>query len=488
MWWPLVAILLLHLILQFPHLSLDYWNDELYSLEHFLLASLKVAVNDYHSTNNHILFSLLGHMWATLGGVHSMPDAVVHLEWMRLFPFLCSCLAIVAVHRTGNVAGGRHAGWIAALILVTSIPFYNYACQMRGYCLSMCLYAWLSYCVLRAWRKPTLLWLCSIGMLSLLVVYTLPSNLYFIAALLTIVAGCMFFSGDVGQRIHRPAVSILFALAAGLLIATLLYLPLRHQMDRLPIFSSGSAPIHLEALRKRLPIVAYHFLSARYLLLIPVLLFLAMQGRMRWLWIWCMAVVFLLPFLLADIRGNSTPYRVFLTGLPLLSVGLALPIAEGIGRLKTRDLQNIALAIVALYCTISCFYQIEKTRAAAGIDIEQGERSVDLYVQYNLHFFHPRADARFYMRAYHKSTIPLVEGCRMDEEVLKYLSMEGWDRKVAQQWNVSKALTAYDTVDVLTERPQLLEDSMLRQNPPVLAYTLLRYKSSVEIMRLVRKR
>ena len=34
----------------------DFWQDEIYTITHFIYVPFKTVVTDYHTTNNHILF------------------------------------------------------------------------------------------------------------------------------------------------------------------------------------------------------------------------------------------------------------------------------------------------------------------------------------------------------------------------------------------------------------------------------------------------
>ena len=43
----------------YHHLNNEMWNDEIYTLLHFVLVPLQTTLFDYHVPNNHIFFSLL---------------------------------------------------------------------------------------------------------------------------------------------------------------------------------------------------------------------------------------------------------------------------------------------------------------------------------------------------------------------------------------------------------------------------------------------
>ncbi len=481
-YWPFALILALHIGLQWWHLRLDFWNDELYTLERFVCQPFGTAAIDYRSTNNHVLFSLLAKCWAFCCGLDSYADAVMHPIVLRLLPLAFSSMAIFWTYKLGYAIASRLGGVMAGLILITTIPFWNYGAQMRGYGLSMCLFAALCNAIYVAInRRPPLV---PIALLSCALLYTLPSNIYFLIAIsFCLIIWAALKQGETRQR----ALQIMSSVIAGALLGALLYWPLLPQMRQLPIFASGTAGKSFEALRERLPVVAYHFLSARYLLILPVFVFLIVLRHERWRWLFGVAVIFLLPFLLADVRGNSTPYRVFLTGLPVIAVAIGVAVTKAVALLRSKWLQYGTTAFIGLYCIVVFCYQVKKTEVAALHDIETGQRSGDLYFQYNLHFFHPCADALTYIRTYAQRNIPLVECCRMDAELLKYLSLAGWDRAAAKQLHLMSALAVSDTIDVLSERPAMLKDSLSHTGFTVTERQLLPGTRPVQIIRLAKQ-
>ncbi len=482
-YWIVSALLLIHGAFQWQHLQLDFWNDELYTLEHFVLKPAWAASHDYHSTNNHVLFSLLGQAWANLLGINGTLQAIVHPLALRLLPFTISCITILLTQRLASRLAGWSAALLAGIILITSIPFYNYASQMRGYGLSMCLYAALGNALLGYGTPGSLRTAGLVALLTAMLLYTLPSNIYYILAMMAIIISyAIYVRRD--KLLLREQASKLIAMTAGIAVASLLYVPLWMDMRRLPIFSAGSALRPLEALRERLPVVAYHFLSWRYLLLLMPLVYLIAHRKEWKQWIAVIALVFVLPFALADLRGSSTPYRVFITGLPVLCAAIGMASARVLSRIRAVGWRRAAFLGLAFYCLCTCLLQLRKTDAAALRDIMRGERSGDLYFQYNLHFYHPRRDAAQYLGQFARPSIPLVEACRMDEELLKYLSMAGWNRAAAKKLSLAQSISLYDTVDVLTERPLQLQ---ALPGAAHMQIQLLPDPRSVQIIRLIRR-
>src|SRR5690606_33060200 len=148
--------------------------------------------------------------------------------------------------------------------------------------------------------------------------------------------------------------------------------------------------------------------SARYLLLLPLLAFLWKEKRRRLPWLWAMALMCALPFLLADLFAGAAPHRVFLTALPLLCLGMAIAISRALSAIRSSRFRMAAFATACLYCLVVFGFQLRRTQAVALADIQNGTRRLDLYYQYNLHYFHPQADARLYLQRFARPGIPIV--------------------------------------------------------------------------------
>jgi hypothetical protein len=490
LYWPLLILLILHTVLQWRLLFIEYWNDELYTLSSFVFRPAFEIVTDYHAPNNHILFSLLMHGWTTCIGIKSLPQAIDHVHLARLCPFLLSALAITFTYRSAHRLAGSWAAIISATVLITTIPFYNYATQIRGYGLSMCMAAWLGSAMTDAYYAPKgKLGFAQIIVATAFCIYTLPSNLYFcISLFIALIAVWYILRRGSPLDTFKVIGNILLAVAIGGMLSILLYLPILRQV--LHHYVSSPRKSNQLLLTSALPIIAYHFLSARYLLLLLILpvslLLLKRQPKLAAIAMGVPIILFVLPFVFSDIRHSNAPHRIFLTPLPLIAIALGVVFCRSMTFIRHRVWQHLTGLAICLYCMVVCFLQVDKAQAKVASDIRDGQRSGDLYYQFNLHYFHPSNDARKYMRYYASPQVPLVEACRMDEEILKYLSMAGWDRSAASIQSLSTALSRYNTVDVLVESPVKLLDSLhtLRQSPK--ATILLPGLRQVQIVRLVK--
>lgn len=484
--WPLAALLLLHTLLQLPHLRLDFWNDELYTLSHFVLVPAGRALSDYHVPNNHILFSLLAQGWASLAGIDTMQSAVTHIVWLRLLPFFFSFLSLSFVFFAARKMSRSMAAPLAALLLLSSIPFYNFASQMRGYSLSICLFSALGYSVIVASKKAGWAHLLAIFLLSVACVYTLPTNFFFLGAAALALLGAAFFfrTENVGLLSMKNAWAISLAIACGAMAVGALYLPLLPQMRGWQQHATGTVS-PLENTRHALPVVAYHFVSARYLLMIPALAFLWKKKRLRLAWLWAMGSLFFIPFLLADLTGSAAPHRIFLTGLPLLCIGLAIAISRALTSIRNPNLRTLAFVAVCAYCIIVLDRQTARTRTVALADVERGTRRLDLYYQYNLQFFQPQADARDYLQHCAQQNIPLIDACDEENDLVKYIRLYG---AFAHDSSLLPTLisSGKDTIDVMTEQPQRLADSLHAMGWQGSMTPLLKGIHRIQIVRLAK--
>lgn len=482
-------LLLFHVCLQWPHWSLDYWIDELYTLEHFVLVPIQTIVSDYHVPNNQVLFSVTEALFARLCGIHSLQDALQHPHIIRLWPFLISVVAIWLTYRITAKLSGPLTGFLAGLLLLTSIPFYNYALQLRAYTLSISLYLCLVYVLLFS-RRFGGLWT---ALLTALLLYALPSNVYI---LLTTVV-CLFLIKK--RHATRPFEIQLFAcfprkligLAAGFFLAFLLYLPMLSQMLGNPVLSRHHSGIITYTLVDVLPIVYWHLLSGRQWILI-LMIALLIRSLIRFpekrKGVLDFAIVFgcllLLPFLFSGFRGDGAPYRVFLTPIGIFCILAALGMSSLILQFPKEWISNSLLSLLILYCGGLVFYQIHLCKEKAEKDRLAGQRGADLFEQYYLYDFHPSKDAQYYADHKASKNIPLYNQNEYYSELYQYLRLKGLNPQPKYK---RSDLIGKDTVDVISESISIFERNLsVPERMKWHVRPLLPVNSQVQILRLTR--
>src|SRR6185369_4059270 len=86
----LLLVFSVYLLFQFPFLSFDLWNDEIYTLKHFTFVSALQIVTDYHVPNNHIFFNLINHAYLQLIGEQTVHTLMDHSWVLRIISFTYS--------------------------------------------------------------------------------------------------------------------------------------------------------------------------------------------------------------------------------------------------------------------------------------------------------------------------------------------------------------------------------------------------------------
>ena len=170
--------------LYWSHLDLDYFNDEIYTLKHFVFCSLEKTVLDYHVPNNHILFNLINNLYARLTGLETFHQALQQPLRLRLLPLFYALGSLYLVIRIAWSRVNPYAGVLAGLALITTIPYFNFAFQLRGYGLSAFLLLALVYVVGRREKTNGLRRGLGLVVLTALLFYAVPSNLYPIGGVL----------------------------------------------------------------------------------------------------------------------------------------------------------------------------------------------------------------------------------------------------------------------------------------------------------------
>ena len=113
------------------------WCDEIYTLKNYVIASdaLNPAVF-YDYPNNHVLFNLFLARILRIFGMQDFAAVSLNVAPVRaatlVFPALSLVFSALAAGRFGKTAV-----LLAPLLLATSLPFYAWSVELRGYGLSM---------------------------------------------------------------------------------------------------------------------------------------------------------------------------------------------------------------------------------------------------------------------------------------------------------------------------------------------------------------
>ncbi|MEZ4652996.1 MAG: hypothetical protein R3E12_05135 [Candidatus Eisenbacteria bacterium] len=179
---------------------IDLWWDELDSLTEYALVTFQTTVTKYPYPNNHIFFNLFDNGLTRVWGVrdiYQIMERVAFLRWHSGDP-----AEPLGLHLLRGSTGARVPVG-APRSLVTSLPFLNFAMQLRGYGLSMFFVAGLLFhCALRRERVSLVSALVT-AVFSFALLYTVPSNVYFLFVL-----GLALVVREVGTLRRRRLASI----------------------------------------------------------------------------------------------------------------------------------------------------------------------------------------------------------------------------------------------------------------------------------------
>ncbi len=393
--------------------GVDLWWDEISSLSEYALVELKSTLTTYPDPNNHNLFNLVNNVWTRVLGARDLFGGLEHVVAMRLLQWLVGLGSLLYVFLVGRRFLGRGAGVLALVFLVTCMPFLNFAMQLRGYALSMFLAAGLIYhtCALRRSRSGihTIL----IAIFSFALLYTIPSNVYFLIALCTVPLW-----HAVRKRDRRWGRRMLIAMAVGAGLAFLAYLPVLDGLLHNRFVTARPAD-RFFILSERLPAVSMHLLSFRYALLPTTLigLWFALRDRKRTLAGSELAApllaLYAIPFCLSSLRNDAAFERTFILLAPVTALIFAGTASWTIASLRqTRFTRSWLGPILGLYALVSLPFTHGYVQHRLDGALVHGVREQNILVNYyQSGAFRPRQTAARLAAAHaeHPGTVILVD-------------------------------------------------------------------------------
>lgn len=391
------------------YINLDFWYDELTTFLLYACVPLKKTVTDYSFPNNHVFLNILNNIYLSCIGLHDIRELVLHPWAIRLLMLSYALIFLLFLFLIGRKLHDALTGFLCVAVAATSIPFYNFATQVRGYILSMALLAAGMYFAIdyRQGKKTRSLVLMTL--LFALLLYTIPLNLYVLFAI------GLYFSFEWFRWLPSKKAegkyprNIAVALCGAVGVACLLYAPVFKEVlhNR---FVTSLGLFSLPILTDVTPRMFLFFLSDRYYLLIILAAGLALafwKRAFRPPYMFFFLTLYGVPFLVSFVRGDNYIYRLYvnLVGVFALLVAscceavLRLP---GLQRYRTPAITLLILGMSGTF--ILAVHGLERSWAT---DIATGQRRMDTYSNWHQYFYDVRGIVQLTRQAEKEKDIPV---------------------------------------------------------------------------------
>ncbi len=367
----------------------SFWADELFTMEHYCFSgswTFPAAFYDY--PNNHILFNLILSLYFKTVRIMSFCQAVQAPWRIRIFLFLFAGITFVF---TGMSAWkiNQKAALPAVILMSTSLPFFMWSTQARGYGLTMACASALGYAMISNFQESTRQHLIWCSLLSAALIYTMPVNVVLIASVM-IFTGIILLtewlpqlkerqSGETGVSLLKKNAQfkLLLSFLTGIGLAAALYVPVLSQM--LPIYTSGEySPgkkadfgsfIINEILKRNFNPVMKSFFSFRWLMILFCLCgicilcrrFSDSSRKLRYgIWLSFSAIFF--TFLIFALTRYHLFNRSLLMLLPPFVLLCALLIGEFLEILPSSKWRVLAVLLIFIYCSAVFVFHVNQSR------------------------------------------------------------------------------------------------------------------------------
>ena len=450
-----LALSLLIVCLYWTHFDLDYFNDEIYTLKHFVFCSLENTVLDYHVPNNHIFFNLINNLYSRVTGLETFHQALQKPLILRMLPLGYALGSLYLVIKIAWTRVSPIAALLSGLTLITTIPYFNFAFQLRGYGLSAFLLLAIVYFIGRQDQGKNLRRGLSILFLTALLFYAVPSNLYPIGGIL------LYLGFGVLAQVKNGLTSVFQSegkladigwIFSGLALGLLFYSPIFKD-----VFLNGYVqPVHpfqwVRFYSYYLPKLGDGFLSNRWALPILMVLGIRYYRKNFCLSLLLLCVLFTPPILVL-IRGDEAPLRIFTVLIPIFSLLAGVGAIGGIKFLsgsKTKIQVGLTL-LLSVILLITFTGEQKKVNSQLYTAIENNQRKQDLYhLYYGAHYYPLETAAK--VDSIHKAIAPFIaiQSCE-PHGVANYFDI--YDFPYAYEPNLDSLARLYQPLLIVTRIP-----------------------------------
>ncbi len=388
----------------YPLLVVDFWYDEVLSLEEFILVPLQKTVTDYSVPNNHIFFSLLMNIWLKLWGIETFAQAANTVFIVRSLSLIFAAITMLFVYKTGSLLD-KLTGLIALLALLSTIPFYNFAVQIRGYGLSIMLCSMLLFYALRFYNEPIKKWGIAVTILTALLLYTIPSNIYTVLSALVVLGviflrQCNNYHFRIALRFN--AIKLMGCLLLGIGFGVVLFLPVGSQVVNNEYVKSEGL-FRWGIWGEAATFYYYMFFNKGWMLpLILPSIFLFVKDEKVKSWTLVFAALLILPFIISFVRGGTPFNRTFLWVIPIFSVALGQLIAPVFEIKILRKYKQILVVAIVLLVSMNTTFQISTIFNKTKFNLSDEVKSQNIYYNYYLGNYHPNRNLRNFKEQYYQ--------------------------------------------------------------------------------------
>ena len=461
---PEIVLLLLFILIHIGHLQADFWNDEIYSLTHFSFAPIENALLDYHTTNNHIFYNLINNIYLKILGVSSLHELMDAPCILRILPLIYGLIALIYTYMIARRYFSRTLALITLILLITNIPYYNFALQLRGYGLSTMLLTIVIYHTLACIQSIKIKDLFIISSSVTLLNYTIPSNFYFATSLFLFLFFYLLFlcrgsKEYVKDFIHSSTLKVLVAIALGFVASFILY-----SLTKESVFSSQYVSNPDLSITSQMFFYWSYLFPSKYsfawiivLLGIIGVLYKLVKKKKLGLPVYLFGMLFFGPLLLIIFRGDEAPLRVFIPMIPfamtILAIGIHFILTEYFEKLFKKEASLIVFVFMLGFGVfIGENYRINKQLLR---DIESGGRSQNIYEQYYTAHYNPKNEMEKFSIIYRSNPLPVfVIGCE-PHGITEYLNKYQIDysRFEFQNANVDSLLYNNTRLYIISNHP-----------------------------------
>ncbi|MDB4089402.1 glycosyltransferase family 39 protein [Flavobacteriales bacterium] len=464
---PEILIFIGFFMVQSILLNNDFWNDELYTLDKFTFVPIAQTLSDYHVPNNHILFNFINNIYLKIIGIDSLNN-LMETPWkLRVVPLFYSFITLVFTYKIGREFFSRNIGIIASVVLITTIPFFSYSLQIRGYGLSTLFLTALIYYSFSFVKQKSNKFLIATILCTSLLFFTIPSNIYYLVCFIFILGILSIIKALKGRKFNFKTLfvseysKLIYSIILGIGIALLLFIPVFNQVFNNEYVNVRGAPFEFWKLDFYFSHVFEGGFSGKTIFIatsIGVLVLINFYKKEWRKYFLVFIALVILPFFIPYLRGDDPPIRVFVVSMPFFSLFLAISIVLCFTFLikEKKYHKGITIGIIA-YCFIIFGFEVSKIKKQTLHDIETGDRSHSLYRQFHTFKYQPLSDMKSFSGIYETSKLPVkIVGCEAFG-IPKYLNK--YNIPFAKDSDdLGSYLELHDSCYLVTSKPNSFEE------------------------------